>query len=531
MTDLAVVPASLATSGMRARLASLAAILLFALALGLPLLVTPLPPLLDYPNHLARMDVLAHAGSDPTLSRFYAVQWSVLPNLAMDLVVPPLLRILSLQTAGRLFVALALFLPVFGAVALHRSVFRRWSPWPFASGLIAYNATFLAGFLNFEVGLGLALLGAALWLRLKGELARVSLASAGAIVLFFCHLIACALFLLLLAALATYQGLGRYQRIGDRRILLWASLQAIIPALAPAALYLHATELAGLSADPYWTPPLLKLWGALFPVLTYSPILDGAVAVAVPAVIASSAVRRRLAISVPPCLTCGAAVLLYFVLPSFAKETYWLDERALIFGAFLLFAAVDPRPGRTWPVLLSGLFLARIAIIAAVWNGHNADIADLYRVIAPVHRGERVLVVEARKDPDLLVAQGGPASRRLVYARPTYWNLPALLLIRQRAFWPGLFSDPTKQPIRVRAPYDGLSVATGAPPAFQALTAPSTRHMQLAPYLAEWRRNFDYVLVLANGTLANPRDPLPGMLRPLVLTDIAGLYRIEKDRI
>lgn len=529
MTDLAAIPAMLRVTGARGQLVFAGLILLYSVALGLPLLVTPLPPLLDYPNHLARMDVLADVGSDPTLAHFYAVRWSMLPNLAMDLVVPPLLRVLSLETAGRLFVALALFLPVMGTVALHRSVFRRWSFWPFASGLIAYNATFLAGFLNFQVGLGLALLGAALWLRLKDGLARVSVASAAALLLFFCHLAACTLFLLLLAAIAVNEGICLYRQTGEGGVLLRAGGHAMVPGVLPAILYLRATALAGLSADPSWPSPLFKLWGAFFPVLTYSPVLDGAVAVAIPAVIAFSAARRRLSASVPLCLAGGAAVLLYFVLPSYAKETYWLDERALIFGAFLLFASVDPRPGRTWSLVLGILFLARIAVISVVWNGHSTDVADLRRVIAPVHSGDRVLVVEARRNPDLLMTQDGPASRRLVYSRPTYWHLPALLLIERRAFWPGLFSDLTKQPIRVRAPYDALSVPTGAPPPFQALTAPSARQMRLTPYLAEWRRNFDYVLVLVDGSLKNPHDPLPGVLRPLVLTDIAGLYQIEKN--
>jgi hypothetical protein len=41
-----------------------------ALLLVAPLTVVDLPPLLDYPNHLARMLILAAGDADPVLSRF-----------------------------------------------------------------------------------------------------------------------------------------------------------------------------------------------------------------------------------------------------------------------------------------------------------------------------------------------------------------------------------------------------------------------------------------------------------------------------
>ena len=54
-------------------------------ALTAPLLLTDLPPLGDYLNHLARMYVITQGNTDPVLARMYEVQWGVVPNLAMDL--------------------------------------------------------------------------------------------------------------------------------------------------------------------------------------------------------------------------------------------------------------------------------------------------------------------------------------------------------------------------------------------------------------------------------------------------------------
>lgn len=167
-----------------------------ALILVTPLLVTGLPQLGDYLNHLARMYVITHVGTDPVLARIYKVDWGVVPNLAMDLIVPPLSRVVPLEVAGRLFIALALLLPVAGVVTLHRVAFRARSLWPLSSLLVTYNGLFFWGFLNFVDGMGLALLVVALWLREPTRHGRLHLlaVTALALLLFICHMQALALF-------------------------------------------------------------------------------------------------------------------------------------------------------------------------------------------------------------------------------------------------------------------------------------------------------------------------------------------------
>jgi hypothetical protein len=93
------------------------------MVIAAPLLIADLPQLGDYLNHLARMYVIGRIDTDPVLARIYEVVWGVVPNLAMDLIVPPLSHVIPLDVAGRLFITLALLLPVAGVVALHRSAF------------------------------------------------------------------------------------------------------------------------------------------------------------------------------------------------------------------------------------------------------------------------------------------------------------------------------------------------------------------------------------------------------------------------
>ncbi|MEI9982440.1 MAG: hypothetical protein WDN69_04025 [Aliidongia sp.] len=52
--------------------------LAFCVLLGLsaiPIFSTVLPPILDYPNHLARMHILVEDGASPLLNQFYTVHW------------------------------------------------------------------------------------------------------------------------------------------------------------------------------------------------------------------------------------------------------------------------------------------------------------------------------------------------------------------------------------------------------------------------------------------------------------------------
>ena len=97
-----------------------------------PLLLVDVPPLLDYPNHLARMYVLAFGAHDPILSRMYEQHWAIIPNLAIDLVLPEMLKLLPIYLAGRLVLAATLLMPLVGVIAYHRAAFRVRSYWPLA---------------------------------------------------------------------------------------------------------------------------------------------------------------------------------------------------------------------------------------------------------------------------------------------------------------------------------------------------------------------------------------------------------------
>src|SRR3974390_344209 len=76
----------------------------FMLLISIPIWTHPLPPLSDYVNHLARMHVIATIAKNPTLTRFYEIDWQVIPNLTIDLIVPLLARVMNVYMAGQIFI-------------------------------------------------------------------------------------------------------------------------------------------------------------------------------------------------------------------------------------------------------------------------------------------------------------------------------------------------------------------------------------------------------------------------------------------
>src|ERR1700688_3610590 len=107
---------------------AVAALFILLLAItSIPIVLHPWPPMSDYINHLARMQVIATINSDPDLARFYEIDWQLIPNLMMDLMVPVLVRVMSIYSAGQAYMIASFVLILSGTFALNRRLHGRWS--------------------------------------------------------------------------------------------------------------------------------------------------------------------------------------------------------------------------------------------------------------------------------------------------------------------------------------------------------------------------------------------------------------------
>lgn len=333
-TQTVNVPASKATSKPQSspHRVLLAGVMLLALY-SVPLFSTVLPPLFDYPNHLARFAILATGGNE-----FYEVRWAPLPNLAGDIIVPLLARIMPLEIAGKLFLVMIFALILGGTASLNRVVAGGWRLWPLLAAAFLYNLTLLWGSVNFLFGLGVALCGAALWLALENRRIwlRISVSALVALLCFFSHIAALGLYGLIIFGMEAQPTLSEWQRGRWSALVLRAALfsaQFLIPA-AILALWWHPSG-EGQIVYPGTGPKMYLLFGVLY---NYSPVLVFACYGLLLALLGGLAWRRRLNIS--PRLAPGILLILlaYLLLPTEIASAKGIDHR-LVVGFFLLVVA------------------------------------------------------------------------------------------------------------------------------------------------------------------------------------------------
>ena len=192
----------------------------------------------DYPAHLAGFFMIGGGAEHAPLSRFYEVGWSPVPNLASELIVPLLAKLVSLEIATKLFLSAAVMMWVLGPAAIQRALCGRTNLMALAGAFFAYNANFTWGFFNYYFAAGLAFVLFAVWISM-GE-TRKPLALTGyalaVLALYFFHLVALALLLLMI---------GCYEAAKSE-----ADLKALLRRALPVALVFCPRHWHSCSSSP-----------------------------------------------------------------------------------------------------------------------------------------------------------------------------------------------------------------------------------------------------------------------------------------
>lgn len=180
-------------TGFNPRLGKTLLVAFFATLLMLPLWIVRYPPLLDYPDHLARAFIIVHL-KDPAyrFGNFYSTEWGPYPYLGMDLSLIALQHLLPVEVAGRVLLSICVIaVPMAGWWFLRQAnpghdALALWTL------LLSYDPFFLDGFINFQLGLAVCFFTLGFWLRyLEKPTAQrwvtvITLATCG----YFTHLIA-----------------------------------------------------------------------------------------------------------------------------------------------------------------------------------------------------------------------------------------------------------------------------------------------------------------------------------------------------
>lgn len=490
-----------------------------AAAVSVPVLTHPLPPLVDYINNLARSHIIATIGTDADFQRFYAIEWRIIPNLMMDLAVPQLNRLMTIYSAGQVFILVAFVLILSGTFALNRALFGRWSAVPAAAGIIVYNEVLLVGVMNYLFGMGLALWALTCWILLRERPWpwRLGLSTLFVLALFFCHLFTVGLYGLGLLAFEAHRLWAKRRSPLVLRLFDFAA--AGVPFLAAAALLL-ASPTSGLIGDIHWEP-LGKLQGVLlvFTVYYYSvaAFLLGALA------LVGAWLTWRGLLRLHPAgwalLLVGAVV--YVGMPRVLFATHLADQRLPVALAFMLIACVDidlrTRRVRHWLASLLVLLLAvRLAEVQTAWSDLAPQTAEFLRSARSVERGARVLVAHG----DRSAYEAGTVSDfGLLHAA-------SLATIERSALVSTAFVVPGKHVLQAREPFRRLvNLEDRVPPSADWLRlAAQPRDADGSLYWSAWPQHFDYVYVL----FTQPGHGNPDVRHLALAVDGRGfqLYRV-----
>jgi hypothetical protein len=406
----------------------LAGMLILAAMLLAPVWIAAFPPLLDYPNHLARAFVLAHLNdSHFSFQQFYRGDWGAYPYLGMDASLAVLGRIFPIETAGRVYLSLcvlALPIAVWFFLRQAQPEAKAASLW---SLLIAYNVFFLEGFLNFDLSLAVGFLALGLWLRWlsKPGTGRWFAALAAFTALYFTHLLGFGIAGLIVVA---------YLALSRRPVRDWLWSGAL--ALPGLAFYLHSSRV-GLNASKIvfhgWEDKLDSLGMILH---GYWPWLDWISLAALAAWFLAAWWRNSEFHGDRKWIAIAAFLFaLFWVIPWMWGEGSDLDIRVLpfLFVAILATARVGRRAKMLVAIPLL-LFAARTVSVTLHFKEVQPELAGLARSFDAVPRGALVLpIVEGDEDP---------------IDRP-FTHFWAYGVIRRGWFSPYLMDAPGETPMRI----------------------------------------------------------------------------------
>jgi hypothetical protein len=524
--------------------------LMIALAsVVVPVLLVRLPALWDYPNHLVRYWILLGQAEGTPVAAMYRPDWSLArTNIGADLLAVAIGRALSFEAVNPVLVSLAVLILPVGAIALNRAVFGGWHFWQVGIVVFTWNFILVAGLLSYQIALGIALLAATVDLGLQRMpvAARWLLRLGFAAVILTVHVFGLLFFLMLLVAIeigsrppALREPKAWLQLIGR---LIPAGIVCTIPL---AILVLTAPSLPGAHeraggghflATAFHFHSLLsldRLLVLLTPLRTYSLIADLLTVVVVLGLLFYALARGKARLHAG-LFGMGVIVLICSqFMPFAAFGTHLLDTRLPVMAALMMASgfrpviAETPR-GRTIAVAATLLLvLSRSVHIGYIWIDRQADVRSVEAATATMQPGAAVLLAE--NDPNTWERWMQAPIGRYSAGATLYRHTATTIVMSRHAFVPTIFTAAGKQPLRVLPPWTELAVPEGGIPSVDHLDDPRMAAQSEYAYLTDWRRRFDYLL-LVNADLPHRGRAIEQVPGISLVSDqgFARLYRIDR---
>ena len=507
-----------ATGGEGARLSMTgvltgAYVLMCALSL-LPFLLVENPPIVDFANHAARLSLACGIG-DPAVDAMYSYRFGLIPNLAVDLVNWPLCGTVSPAVVLQAVTAGSMVLIYASAWLIQRKLFGGPNAFLLLLPAFAVNLVTTMGYINFLAGAGIACLMVAVAIgRERNFPALMAIGNLGGLILFFCHIFALALAIVLFFGImlrGAPRSAGGLVRAGLKTAALFALPLVLVPFVPSGheALTLDylgkSRALAALFLAPHANP---TIYGILAFVPLYLAFRKGWV-------------RVHPGLMLPLC----ALALYVAVVPSGIRTAVDVDGRTLVVLGYLFFASLEPvRFKREVTMAVAAISAASVAyallMTVLVWGPFSREIAELRRSVQVLPA--KALVLSVREDGS------SPSAAQPI----SYGHLSSYATLERRVFNPFDFTGIGMQPLTPRPafapfdtpdamPYNAAITRKLADP--DALFEEKIREYRLQ-FAERWPERFDFVIYYHFGKPPN-FDPAR-----LTIVEQGSFYSILKVR-
>ena len=497
-------------------LASISAVLILAA----PLWCVASPAMPDYPAHLASFYLIGGGAS-----QYFRVEWAFVPNLAGEMFVPLLAKLMPLEIATKLFLTITVGLWVLGPATIQRALFGKAGLGGLFAASLTYNAAFLWGFFNYTFAIGLSFFVLAGWIATEGRRRSLHLAgfAAAFVLVYFLHLFALATLVLMISCFE----LAAQSQHNTSPVRQSANRLAILAALlVPAAFCFFVLKPAGDDATIQFN--LFDTMAERFEAAIQLGFDQPAYAIAgtLIALFVIGLATRRLHVATR--MKLGLLILLLCTI--FAPESAlggWGVHLRLpsVLGAIAL-ASSDTNLPRRW--MLAGvasalvLFAFQATTLASQWRKTDLRYSEFRAAANAITANDRLLTVLDG------VSLGWSADQ-------PYWHMAEFAVIDRSAFTPLLFTTRGQHVIHLLEPMKRFAAATalqGSPPDIDELNdLAAGRHVfdqndrDLFPYLTFFQCHYDQAVVI-NGD--EPVSRAPAMLRLRHMGSFFAIYDIVR---
>jgi hypothetical protein len=466
-------------------------------------------PLADYPNHLARMYIISSFDNSPPLQRYYEIHWHLIPNLALDIIVPKLAHFMSVERAMLIFTALTLVLLVVGCFALHRVLFGGLSYAPFSCFLLLYNRQFLWGMLNYLFSVGLALLTFALWVatRQKSLGIRCVILVMFAMAVFISHLGGFGI----LGILIFGYEVNSFAQEKDYRALRNAVIAAITALGLPLLLFVlfSPTRHRVTPFEPWELKN--RLIGLVDAFNNYAIALDAATFLLAMAAIGLGLLLRKAHLHPRMYVALVSLSLLYWVINSQLLGSQGVARR-LIPALFLILACSLEWnvPKRYFLAVIALAFLVRTVVVVQNWSSASSVFGENLAVIDQIPRGAKVAAAVGELNfPQL--------------NNPPLGHFPNMAVVRRQVLINSLFAYDGLQPLGVKPEYQSLVPAGVYSQLYEVDVSKAPLTATANPFERIPLGGYDFLLMVNRQYF---RYPVPRMLRPVQSSANTVLYQV-----